>query len=216
MGELKRNYEITVQGQYYGAHDTTGTPTVKNYVAKFVLPSQEAALSVICKHLLDPYLRKHYQDFARFRSHKITSVVVNGRPPDAAVLQMSFEDMGVRDLSDFCILKQIFIDPYKHKDLEKCRQAVREEWELRISQAKADQVSGASAENAEVEALLKLNELPPKSETPLINVNEQRIGAALAKAAVDPRPSLSPESITTAAIPADEPLPPASDDDLLA
>ena len=103
-----RNYSITVEGQYYGAHEATGAPTVKRYVAKFVLPTMEAALSVICKYLLDPYLRKHYDDYARFRSHKITSVVANGRPPDKAVLQMPIEEMNVSELSDFCMLKQIF------------------------------------------------------------------------------------------------------------
>ena len=91
------------------------------YVAKFVLPTPEAALSVICKHLLDPYLRKHYDDYARFRSHKITSIVTNGRPPDPAVLNIPIDEQGVAELADFCLLRNIFIDPYKHKNLEQCR-----------------------------------------------------------------------------------------------
>ena len=97
-----RNFEVTVRGQYYAAHTATGVATVKGYEAKLVLPSQEAALSVICKYLLDPYLRKHYEDYAKFRSHKIVHVKVNGRPPDHAVLQMAFEDMGVAELADCC------------------------------------------------------------------------------------------------------------------
>ena len=176
-----RNYEITVQGQYYGVHDATGSPTIKSYVAKFILPSQEAALSAICKYLLDPYLRKHYADYAKFRSHRITSVIVNGRPPDPAVLQMAFDDMGVRDLSDFCILKQIMIDPYKHKDLEACRIEVKRVWEARVSQMKADEKSGAAKEKVEVDALLKMNELPKSGDAPEININEQKIFKAAEK-----------------------------------
>ena len=202
----KRNYEITVQGQYYGVHDTTGTPTIKSYVAKFILPTQEAALSVICRHLLDPYLRKHYPDYAKFRSHKITSVVVNGRPPDTRVLQMSFDDMGVADLSDFCILKQIFIDPYKHKDLEKCRIEVRKVWEARVSQMKADEKSGVAKEKLEVDALLEMNGLPADVK-PEININEQKILHAAEKGhkvdGITPLPETEPE------------LPPADDVDLL-
>ena len=203
MGEEIRNYEITVTGQYYGAHDTTGTPTVKAYVAKFILPSQEAALSVICKHLLDPYLRKHYADYAKFRSHKITSIIVNGRPPDAKVLQMEFETMGVRDLSDFCILKQIMVDPYKHADLEKCREDVKRIYSERVAQQKADVTSGAAKAKVEADELLKLNDLPPVGEGAEININEQKIAQALKK------------EKKLEVVPPEEIIPPASEEDLL-
>jgi hypothetical protein len=204
MGEAERKFEITVEGQYYGAHDTTGAPTIKAYKAVFVLPSPEAALSVICKHLLDPYLRKHYPDYAKFRSHKITSMISNGRLPDAKVLQMSFDDMDVRDLFDFCILKHIFVDPYKHKDLEKCRTLVKDIWEKRVAQQKADQKSGVAKEKAEVEDLLALNKLEDTSNE--INVNEQKIGAALKKG--DSR-IIEP---ATDDVDAGAPLPPTEDD----
>ena len=209
MSEVKRNFCITVEGQYYGAHDTTGAPVVKQYIAKFVLPSQEAALSIICKHLLDPYLRKHYADYARFRSHKITSVVSNGRPPDPAVLRMSFDDMSIADLFDFCILKHIFIDPYKHKDLEKCRIMIKEEWESRISQEKADKTSGLAREKTEADDLLRMNDLPVAAEGAEINVNEQKIGMALKKGAPKAMIPAPVDELETA------PLPPAAEDDLL-
>ena len=206
MAAEVRNYEITVQGQYYGAHDTTGTPTVKAYVAKFILPSQEAALSVICKHLLDPYLRKHYDDYAKFRSHRITSIIVNGRAPDAKVLQMEFESMGVRDLSDFCILKHIMIDPYKHADLEKCREDVKRIYSERISQQRADMTSGAAKEKAEADELLAMNDLPKVGESPEININEQKIGAALKR---------EKKLIDTDVPPEEGPIQPVDEGDLL-
>ena len=173
----KRTFLFEVQGQYYGAHSTTGVATVKRYVAKFVLPSQEAALSVICKYLLDPYLRKHYDDYAKFRSHRITSVIVNGRLPDRKVLQMAFEDMEIQDLADFCIIKQIYIDPYQHKDLEKCRQEIKWIYEQRIAQKKADQGSGMAAEQAKAAELLAMNELPLENDASGYNENLQKIGA---------------------------------------
>jgi hypothetical protein len=177
----KRSFEVNLTGQYYGVHNESGVATIKNYVAKFVLPSQEAALSVIVKYLLDPYLRKNYPDYAKFRTHKITSIISNGRPPDPKVLQMAFEDMGPEDLSDFCILKHIFIDPAKHKDLEKCRAEIKATYEARIAQAKADQKSGASAEKQNEMDLLELNELPKPGAHPDININAQKLEAAAAK-----------------------------------
>ena len=208
MADATRSFKIKVQGQYYGAHDTTGAPTVKAYTAEFVLPSQEAALSIICKHLLDPYLRKHYGDYAKFRSHKIISVEVTGRQPDASVLRMSFEDMDIQNLSDFCILKRIFIDPYKHEKFDKCREEVRQIWEARVSQEKADKSSGQAKEQKEAEELLRLNDLPTHTENPEINVNAQRIAQAIKKADKDIR--------TTDAPPVDDaPLAPADEEDLL-
>ena len=171
----QRNFEFLVKGQYYAAHTATGVATVKGYEAHFVLPSQEAALSVICKYLLDPYLRTHYEDYAKFRSHKIVHVKVNGRAPDAKVLQMAFEDMETADLADFCILKQIFIDPYQHKDLAKVRADIKQIWEDRVAQAKADANSGRKREKELVDHLLTLNKLPNSGDNPEININEQKI-----------------------------------------
>ena len=170
-----RNFGVEVRGQYYAAHTATGVATIKQYTANFVLPSQEAALSVICKYLLDPYLRTHYEDYAKFRTHKITNVKVNGRPPNGAVLQMAFADMGIADLADFCILKHIFIDPYQHKDLEKVRADIQQIWESRIAQTKADANSGVKHEKELADHLLKLNKLPMSGAYPEININEQKI-----------------------------------------
>jgi len=180
VAEVKRKFVFTVEGQYYGAHDVTGSPTVKGYVAKFMLPSQEAALSIICKYLLDPYLKKHFGDYARFRTHRITSVVTEGRLPDPKVLQMAFEDMGIQDLDDFCIIKQIFIDPYKSKNIEAARTAIAEAWHARESQVKADKNSGAEAEKVEADKLLAMNDLKGSTAAE-INPNEMKIAKALEK-----------------------------------
>lgn len=194
----KRKFLITVEGQYYGVHDLTGVANVKKYTAKFILPSLEAALSVICKYLLDPYLKKHYPDYAKFRSHKITSVSTEGRLPDATVLQMAFEDMGVADLSDFCILKQIMIDPYVHKDLEACRQEVKTIYQSRADQQRADKESKRDVEKNEVDKLLAMNQLPPQEEGATISVNQQRIMSAGKK--ID-------AGVSTTVEPEDKPLP---------
>ena len=176
-----RSFEFLMEGQYYGVHTTTGAPTVKQYKAKFLLPSIEAAQSKICKYLLDPYLRKNYEDYAKFRTHKISSVKVNGKTPDKSILQMAIEDMNKSELADLCIIRQIFIDPYTHKDLNECRREVRVILEARVAQAKADQKSGASAEKTEIDELLRLNGL---SEAKEFNENELRV---MAGAASDPK-----------------------------
>lgn len=178
MSEPKRSFALTVEGQYYGAHGQTGLPIIKNYTAKFVLPSQEAALSVIVRHLLKPYLAKFYPDYASVRTHKITSVSHSGRLPDPRVNQMPFEDMGVADLSDFCILNQIFIDPYKHKSLEACREQVQTIYHRRSDEKKLAKKTGKDVEQKEVAELLALNDLKSLDES-IPNLNEQRQGAAL-------------------------------------
>ena len=206
----ERSFDFVVQGQYYGVHDTTGTPAIKHYTAKFKLPTIEAALSKICKYLLDPYLRKHFPDYAKFRSHRITEVKVNGKDPDRRVLQMGFDDMTTAELADFCILKQIFIDPFEHKDLEKVRNEIRSIYEARIAQAKADQKSGAALEQSLVDRLLAMNELP--KITTEININEQRLMTAV-KTGDPVKMTEVPKDV-----PEDDPLgglPPADDGDLL-
>lgn len=188
--EVKRSFEFTVEGQYYGAHGETGLPVVKQYTAQFTLPSQESALSIICKHLLSPYLQKKYSDFVRFRTHRITNMVTTGRKPDSAVLQMPIEEMSIAQLSDFCLLKQIFIDPYKHSSLQLCREQVMKVYHERLNQAKANQASGEAERIKEVNDLLELNQLPkiPKDGFVPVSVNEQRVAAAMAGAIKDPRP----------------------------
>ena len=209
----QRLFEITVAGQYYGANETTGVATTKNYTARFTLPSQEAALSIICKHLLTPYLKKNYPDFARFRTHKIVSIIVKGRQPSKGVLQMAFEDMTVAELSDFCILRQILIDPSKHSNLDKVREEVRKIWENRIAQQKQDQKTGKAKENIEVADLLALNKLEA-DENPEISNGAQRIAAANRKGR-DVRLDLPVEPASVSAPTDEETVPPADEGDLL-
>ncbi len=179
MSQVKRSFTFTVEGIYYGSHGQTGLPVTKPYIAKFVLPSQEAALSVIVKHLLKPWLRKHHPDYASIRTHRITSMDTSGRLPDPKVNQMAFEDMEVADLSDFCILNQIFIDPYKHKNFEECREQVVKLYQSRSDEKKLAKKTGKDVEQKEVADLLKLNDLKADEETTLPTLAEQRIGAAL-------------------------------------
>ena len=212
MGESKRTFDITVEGQYYGVHDLTGIAVVKNYTAHFVLPSLEAALSVICKHLLDPYLRKNYPDYARFRSHRITSITTNGKAPDRAVLQMSFDDMTAEQLSDFCILNRIAIDPYEHKDLDKCREDIKTIYQARLAQARADKENGKATGRLKVDKLLEMNALPPEDENVKVSINEQKL---FKKTPAAPAQKVEPLKELEAPVEADTPLPPEEPEDIL-
>lgn len=176
-----RSFSFTVEGQYYGAHHQTGLPIIKNYTSTFLLLSLEGALSTIVKHLLEPYLTKHYEDYGRFRTHKITSMDVHGKAPNTAVLQLSFDDMSTNELADFCILKRIFIDPHKHKDLQKVREEVARIYQNRVDQKRQDEKSGKAAEQKEIDALLALNNIP-KLDPNNPNMNMQRTSAALKNA----------------------------------
>jgi len=178
MSEPKRRFTFTVEGIYYGSHGSTGLPVTKPYRGVFVLPSQEAALSVIVRHLLKPYLTRNYPDFASVRTHKIVSMSTEGRLPDPKVNQMAFEDMEINDLSDFCILNQIFIDPYKHKNLELCREQIMKIYQSRSDEKKMAKKSGKDIEQKEVNELLAMNQLDPVDDT-IPNINAQRQGAAL-------------------------------------
>lgn len=173
-----RRFTFTVEGIYYGAHGQTGLPVTKPYVAKFVLPSQEAALSVIVRHLLKPWLRKNHPDYASVRTHRITSMDHTGRLPDPKVNQMAFEDMEIADLSDFCILNQIFVDPYKHKNFEECRETVMRLYQTRSDEKKLAKKTGKDVEQKEVAALLALNDLEANDDA-IPTLGEQRIGSAL-------------------------------------
>lgn len=178
MQDTKRRFTFTTEGIYYGAHGQTGLPVTKPYIAKFVLPSQEAALSTIVKHLLKPYLRKNYPDFASVRTHRITSMDHTGRLPDPKVNQMAFEDMEINDLSDFCILNQIFIDPYKHKNFEECRDQVVKIYQSRSDEKKLAKKTGKDVEQKEVNDLLALNGLEATDEF-IPTLSEQRIASSL-------------------------------------
>lgn len=178
---MSRTFEFTIEGQYYAAHGSTGLPVIKSYRGIFKLLSLEGALSVIVKNLLDPYLTKNYEDYSKFRTHRIVALQTTGRKPDPTVLQLAFDDMSVEELTDFCILKHIFIDPHKHKDLDKCRIEVAKIYQNRTDQKKLDEKSGKAAEDKEIDELLRLNNIP-KLDPNTPNINMQRSGAALKNA----------------------------------
>lgn len=174
----QRSFSFIVEGQYYGAHSTTGQPTIRNYQGTFKLLSMEGALSIIVKHLLEPFLTETYEDYCKFRTHKIVGMEVFGPKPNPAVLQLSFEDMTANELADFCILKRIFIDPHKHKDIEKVRKEVANIYQNRIDQKRQDEKSGKATEQKEIDALLALNGIR-KLDNNGVNLNMQRVGAAI-------------------------------------
>ena len=209
----KRIFKFTVQGHYYGAHDTTGVAVIKSYSAVFTLLSQEAALSVICKHLLDPYLRKNYPDYAKFRTHALTHTEVVGEKPDLKTLQMPIDEMNQSQLADFCILKQILIDPYKHPDFEKCKAEVKTIWEAMYAQQRYERESGKAKEKQEVDDLLDMNNLLAFKEKPIVNKNEQIISGVIKKEG-DKAKATEPLQNEEPALPIDE-LPPEEGELLL-
>lgn len=224
----KRYFKFTVEGQYIALHDA-GSKTLKRYSASFTLPSQEAALSIICKHLLDDTLTKKYQDYIKFRTHAVTSMEVVGRSPDREVLSMDPDEMNREQLSDFCILKSLMIDPYKHGDLTHCREVVKAQWRLkRLAQKEKEEHKDAGAQK-EVDALRELNDLGPEEQGIKVNVNAQK-AAGPANAGPTAPPLNVPRETSqdappnpnrlpsTTAIPGenDDPLPPFVEDIVLA
>jgi len=204
-------FEVVVEGQYHALHDTSGTATLKNYRAVFNLPTQEAALSIICKHLLTPYLRKKYHDFIRYHTHRLVSITLHGYKPNTDVLQEGIEEMSLKDLYDFCILREILIDPYKHsnKPIEQIRELVARAYREKRQLQKDNTVARQGVDAAEGESLRKANELPPEDTVIRLSVNEQILmqqrnrgqEQAQAQVAID-------ENII-----ADEPLPPEVQDE---
>lgn len=203
---MSKSFEVTVRGQYQALGDHTGIPTLRNYEEVFVLPSQEAALSNICKHLLSPRLKKRHSDFIRFRTHELAGIKLVGYTPNKDVLQMGIDEMNLSELSDFCILRQIMIDPFKHgsKDIFAIRALVQQEYtEKRLAQ-KEKQTSKEGIAAKEADALRAANDLPPASADPVINVNEQKISQQAAAANKEPASSTAPG---TGEVLSDEPLP---------
>lgn len=200
----QRHFEVVVDGQYRALHES-GSQTLKRYTSKFILPSQEAALSVICKHLLSAYLQKNYSDYINFRTHELKSITVIGRQPNPEVLQMGIDEMTKDQLWDFCILRQIMIDPNKHDNLGKCKEIVMNTWRTMRQVAADKQSSKESTSEKEAEMLRKANKLPPKSDGVQININAQKAAAA------NIRNSDSEKSLP-GNIESDEPLPPIEND----
>jgi hypothetical protein len=214
MSEDRKYFEVVVQGQYHALNDVSGTPTLKNYKETFILPSQESALSAICKHLLSPRLKKTHADFIRFRTHELVSITLKGYKPNAEVLQLDIDEMSLLELSDFCILRQLMIDPYKHsaKDIFAIREMVKKAYLTKRQAAKDNRESKASVENTEAETLRKANGLESQSKDIQINENEHKATQAMrAKEKTHdpegPAPTIGPVE------PADEPLPPVEQDD---
>lgn len=202
----EKHFEVTVRGQYQAIGEHTGVPTIKHYEEIFQLPSHEAALSTICKHLLSPRLKKTHADYIRFRTHELSGIKMVGYTPNTSVLQMGIDDMNIKELFDFCVLRQIMIDPFKHAkdDIFAIRAMVQKAYSEKRLAAKEKATSETGAESTEIDKLRKQNDLPPASSEPVINVNEQRITADAKAAAVNNSKQSASE---TTGPEADEPLP---------
>lgn len=177
MSLQTKYFEVTVAGQYIALSHATGTHALKNYSEKFIVPSQEGALSKICKHLLSPKLKKKYSDFIRFRTHEKISMVLHNYAPNAEVLHMSIEDMNLTELHDFCILRQLEIDPFQHgtKDIFKIRSMVLKANEDKRQYAKDKRENKNAPEEAEANKLRAMNELDEQLGGTEINLNEQLV-----------------------------------------
>ena len=210
--DKKASFVVVVSGQYHAMSDVTGTPVLKNYTEAFTLPSQEAALSNICKHLLSPRLKKTHSDFIRFRTHELISIKLQNYTPNTAVLQMMIDDMNILELYDFCILQKLLIDPYVHAskmDIYKLRQLVQTAYNKKRQAEKSARSDKNAPEKAAGDQLREMNDLPPVADGVELNTNEQRVhkGVQTAQPAagvVTGEGRIGPE--------ADEPLPPEEPD----
>lgn len=209
----KKHFEVVVRGQYHAMNAVSGTPTLKTYKEEFILPSQEAALSNICKHLLTPRLKKVHGDFIRYRTHELVSITLKGYKPNADVLQEDIDDMDLLQLSDFCILRQLMIDPYKHaaKDIGVIREMVKKAYSAKRQMSKDMRESKNAVANNEADTLRKANDLPPESmDGPRVTINEHKV----TQAAQARQPATSVTKLQAGGpIEADEPLPPVEQDD---
>lgn len=198
----EKHFEVTIKGQYHAINISSGTPTLKSYEEKFILPSQEAALSNICKHLLSPRLKKIHSDFIRYRTHELVSITLKNYTPNVDVLQMDIMDMSLLELHDFCILRQLTIDPYKHAKLDifQIRTLVQKAYNDKRQAIKDSKESKNAIENSEAETLRKANNLETPAGTE-ININEQKVSKAN-----DTKATVLNDS-TDVIQPADEPLP---------
>ncbi|MDE1866581.1 MAG: hypothetical protein KGI08_02575 [Thaumarchaeota archaeon] len=211
MSTPKKYFEVTVAGQYIALMSSTGTQTLKNYEEKFILPTQEAALSKICKHLLSPRLKKKYADFIKFRTHEKIAVKLFNYTPDPAVLQMAVDDMNLTELSDFCILRGLEIDPvlHGHKDIFAIRQMVQKANDEKRQALKDKQTSKNHPEEKEANVLRQMNDLEKPPEGLQINLNEQLVHK---ERPVQEAPTLPAVPTTAEPLEADEPLPPIEKD----
>lgn len=213
---MSKHFEVTVRGQYQSLHEGSGVPTLKPFEETFNLPSQEAALSSICKHLLGARLKKKYPDFIRFRTHELVGMRLVGYTPNKDVLQMSIEEMRLDELYDFCILKQIMIDPYKHtaKDIFAIRNMVQKSWTEKRTAIKEAATSKEGNDAREADALRAANDLDPTAKDPVINVNEQKLTQNAKKATESLANGSAGGGIAAGPVESMDPLPPEESDDI--
>jgi hypothetical protein len=159
-----RIYKITVEGQYMSIGDASGSKVIKKYQAEFRLQSMEAALSVIVSKLLDLKLKQMYPDYVTYRTHRIIRVEVEGPKPSTAVLSMAIEQMSMQQLADFCILRELQVDPLHLADIGKAREMVSKSWDEKRARMKDE--AAAKQDSQKDDDLLALNELT-RDEAPV-------------------------------------------------
>lgn len=143
-------YEVTVEGQYV----TTERKT-KKYIHTFVLNRLDRALAVIKKHLLDVKLREKYEDYKTYRTHAISATKRIGRQPDSSVLNMPLSRMTAQQLSDFCLLNALALDPADIPDIKLARERVAIAFEQKLKYEELD--IQAEEKRREEKELLMLN-----------------------------------------------------------
>lgn len=211
----KRFFECTVRGQYQSLNEGSGVPTLRSYEEIFTLPSQEAALSLICKHLLAPRLRKTHADFIRFRTHELVGIKLFNYSPNKDVLQMSMDDMDISELYDFCILRQIMIDPYQHKDKDifALRTMIQKVYSDKRQALKEKKESTQGVEQIKADELRKLNDLEPGDKDLVVNINEQKLTNNRQVVDKASSPTIVATPVGEYVEPLDEPLPPVELDE---
>lgn len=157
--EAKRLYKATVEGQYFANTGGVRGGSIKKYSAEFILPSNEAALSVVVSKLLSPKLSMQYPDYTRYRTHRLVKLeMIGDYKPNRAVLELPVEAMSMAQLLDFCLLRGIMIDPYKRKNVEIAREQISLAWEEK-KRLMRDNSAEAEAKKKD-DALLELNNIP--------------------------------------------------------
>lgn len=159
----KRTYEFVVEGQYIALSGSN--KTLKKYSVKFVLPSPDSALSVIVSKLLDDKLRLTYDDYVKYRTHKIVGRSIVGEKPSRAVLEMEVEKMNFEELTDFCLLKEISVDPFKYKNVQLAREAVAKGWEDQKERGR--EILKDKEKIRELDELRLLNNIPTGDSAPV-------------------------------------------------
>lgn len=109
MKRTEDKYEVTVRGQYY--NNVNGVKGQKNYEFTMILGEsarKQGFLSVIRKNYLDDILRNKHEDYKRFRTHEIISVV-NVKYRDQPINEIGL--MNRKQLVAFIRSKKLGINP---------------------------------------------------------------------------------------------------------